>query len=684
MPNTPPSSSPSDGDSRFSSADSDVLSYTSSSTMSSSGSPQPQMTTVRPNKKLKREPASAAAPMNDSSRIMVCMFVMSVLFFNPFSLVINQSSDTNTDFNAPINYARNEHLNSRVLNWFDSKDAQHTLNQTSNTFSMFDYYNGLKFKALSWCLNLILVLFCLFKIYSKSEPSYADLSKISNKNSQNLWLLYQKASKSFQKKDYEESFEFFERALNEIGQYAPKTKFQLFFGILWQMTRLVLNKFYIGVLLTRLNIWLNGAERQNTMKIYKLCALFYYEMSKFGYLNLKSSRDFTPIASLKEKNIHNESNLGVNFTFYSYLLSIYYTLAMHNMCDIYTRKEYRKEMSLRDEYDLCEFYLSFCVYLNLFAPSRLSRSLMKFVLKKKLPKTLDLNKFGDDNETNVSCQVKRMKMLLKISLFASFIINFEKLSNNNLYKYGFYDEEMTNERQKILNFLSFKRRLIKRQESFLYNADDSASSFEPMNSNTRISSQNGIATGFLLEKFRDFILLKMLNHVLNTYSSMIKTNRLINSLNHPQNSIIQQQELKEQTEIDVIKFEKLKNLFELANNSNKQGEELNSILIEFLDLLNNWKLRNLQGKKSNMSRKEFKNSTNSLFIESIINVFRAYENILVNNFEKALVYCKKSNENLTSYSNQLNTNSPNHHLIEVNTCFNTNLFHLKIQNKYLF
>ena len=238
--------------------------------------------------------------MNDSSRIFLCAFFMCVLFFNPFGLIMSQvNSLSSIPSGQQYSGSDGNHLNSRVLNWFKSSplDENMTLpNPVDAAASSRIVNTGY---LISIGLNAVLALFCIFRIYLKAEPH------IDTENAEKLWLYYQRASKQFQKRNYDESFQWLERGLVELGQRAPKNKWQLVFGIMWQLTRLALNKFYVGHLFSRVNVWLNGESR--TLKVYKLCALFYYEMSKFAYLNVQSEKDFTPKASIDESCLMGDS-----------------------------------------------------------------------------------------------------------------------------------------------------------------------------------------------------------------------------------------------------------------------------------------------------------------------------------------------------------------------------------------
>ena len=703
MPNTPPSSSPSDGDSRFSTSDSDIASNNSFSFSSSSpksdiiisakkaSSNNNKRESPKSNKRIKKE------PMSDTSRVMLCMVVMSVLFFNPFNLIISSAGPGGFNPSSLKPYGTGQHLNSRVLNWFNSREETNVSSEES------DIINDNPINATNWTmnymislgLNLALVMFCAFKIYLKSEPASDSTS------TEKIWFLYQQANKNFHKKNYEESFAWLEKGLNELGQTVPKTRFQLMFGILWQAIRVFLNKVYIGNLLSKLSLKWSGEKR--AIRTYKLCALFYYEMSKFAYLNVKSEKDYTPKATIDETSIslfslndhktrENGGNnvIKINITQYSYFLSIYYMLAMNNMCEVYARSEYQKDMTPRDEFNLCEFYLSMCLCLNLLLPSKLSRSIIKYLLKKKLAKKILLDDDDDDSSSSSSesssekCKLRKIKVLLKKNLFLNYVINFENYSHLTNVNVNHLDQEILVNRQKILNLISFKRKLFK-LDSFLYNSDDSAVNFELNEASSAssffISTENGICAHFMLAKFQDFVLYKMTNHIINN-SNMISVDRILNSTNNvcdalnclnESTSVVNSsgkspvdldEEQREQADIDQIKFDKLKALYNNNLeylNSNRVQQDTHAVLIDFLNMLNNWKLRNFDVKV--VSNESDAKKGGSLFVEAIRNVLKAFERVQ-SEPEQALKFCTQAVADLKSFETHMNMYSTNYYLIE--------------------
>lgn len=650
MPNTPPSSS--------SSSDADSL-FSMSDTESSLSQPQTPVQTHpekrKPQKSYQTQPKQKTYKklkkdaMLDSSRIMLCMFVMSVLFFNPFNLVISPEST----FSNQASYGEYQNLkpiSSRVLNSFGDENSENSFNTTKQTLSN-PYFN--LHLVLSWTLNILLVIFCLIRVYISGE-SYIELT---DQNEETIWLNYQKASKNFQKKNYEQAFEHCENGLKELGQSIPKTKLKLILGIVWQLNRLWLNKIYIGILFTKLGIWLYGLR---SFKMYKLCALFYYELHKFSYLNMKDENDFvlktTTATTLIYTNI------------YSFLASIYYTLAIYNTSEIYTRLDKNaKEMTTRDEYNLCEFYFSMVLFLKFHLPSRVSKAAVKYLIKDSL-----MSKLTEEREENGQCKLKKLKDLLKKAMFIHYLINFED--------YSYYNQNFKNndvKKQKILNFILYKRKLL--SSSYLYDADDKLEYFD---FEQKVSTVNGVACDFVLSKFQDFILIKMTNHIINQ-SGMISIDRILNNsvLVNTAESLVQNQgkspidldeEQKEMADVDQIKFEKLKMIYEknldyfsaseLNRQTNKVQQETHSVLIEFLNMLNKWKLRKFDFKCC--TTEKFTNSCNSSFVDSIISALKAYESLNTRP-DQALLNCKNALNMLKNFDLSNNYNSHSY-LVEVN------------------
>lgn len=612
-PNTPPSSGSSiDDDSILSSSDSD-------NSLSQQHSPVNKPNTAKLTRSYKKKVKKEA--IKESSRIILCMVVMSVLFFNPFSIIL----PTTRIQNEPTGlYRHKQSAPSRVLNWYEYS------NLTSSDQKM--NYHDFNL-ILSWLLNTMLILFCLIKIYLNGE-SYVNLH---SQNWEAIWSKYEQAGKKFAKKKYDEAFGLIENALSELGQTVPRTKIGLVVGILWQFNRLILNKLYIGILLTKIGMWLYGV---NNFKMYKLCALFYYEMHKFSYLNMKSQSDFLPKTS------------SVRTSSYSRLMLLYYLLSMHNMCQTYVKlaRAKNKQLSPRDKFDLCEYYFSIILACKFhLASSKLSKVLSKYFLQVYLLRILDSSKETEQElkkQHQNQCKLAKLQSLLNKNLFIDYVLNFEDyLPCKRQAKTKIKDQDC---RTVIIGLIQYKKSLL----SGLYRLYDSDDNMDSSAFQTRLLCVNGVSCEFLMAKFQDFLLLKMTNHVLND-SGVISIQRLLlldnATSNHSLKAISQYTSLNEADQelanVDQIKFERLKIMYKAsieyfsATDLKKSTQlEAHLILIDFLDMLNNWKLRQFKYKITDSIR--MKNMQKSLFIEAVICLLKAHENL--SEHSTAFEYCKKS------------------------------------------
>ena len=254
-------------------------------------------------------------------------------------------------------------------------------------------------------------------------------------------------------------------------------------------------------------------------------------------------------------------------------------------------------------------------------------------MKEKLLKKLNKNEPGatelEERQENgsESEKLKSLKSILYENSFVQFIVDFDSYTNNGLFS---EEKSSTMERSRILNLISYKRQLF--NSCFLYDLDDSCKSAEEecldqKQLNSSIKSANGVACDFVLSKFQDFILTKMTNHIINYQSGMVSVNNILNAtknmsgcttpiFNNSQEPIDLDEEQNEKNDVDQNKFLKLKKLYDLNSmyllsvkrnySANKIHRETELILVHFLKMLNNWKLRKFDFKISD-STSQMKN-----------------------------------------------------------------------------
>lgn len=634
-PNTPPNSSSScDSDSYYSNFDSESSPSSISSMLSAPNSPiTPKSidTTKKPQKRTYTKKAKKEN-MVERSRIMLCMFAMSILFFNPFNLIL---STDNSLGQSGSQFHSNKPINSRVLNSIDLD----TFNSSENTTIL----NTTKLNTiciLSWFLNLILISFCLVKVYKSGDP-YIDTDSYK---SDFFWSCYQKSCRAFQKKNYTEANEWLKTGLKELGQKGPETKIDLCLGITWQLIRLILDKLYIGKLLQKIS------TSENHTMAYKLSSLFYFELHKFAYLNNESKKD-----SLVKTTTLNHSVLSTNSlartSMYSYLTGIYYLLATYNMSQVYVDTE----ITARTKYNLCEMYFSMILFLKFFLPMHISNWLVKHLVNQNVFQT----RIGQTIENRV-CKLQKLETLLSRNVFIEFLKEFDVKFNLDLD-----DRDI---RHKTLNLISYKRKLFATM-AFLYDSDDSHNEFD-LNGNSRSMSSvsaNGVACDYILHKFQEYLLFKMTGQIINQ-AGLISADRMSSS-SSSLNCSGEDDEQNEMADVDQTRFDSLMVLYEenldyfMYSKSRFSGaviQETQFTLVTFLSMMNGWKLRRFD---QDICVERLKNSCNSEFIESIRSVLSAYK-CIVNEPEAAFGHCTDAVESLQKFIDTSSMHNKSNHLIE--------------------
>lgn len=274
--------------------------------------------------------------------------------------------------------------------------------------------------------------------------------------------------------------------------------------------------------------------------------------------------------------------------------------------------------------------------------------------------------------TTKICKLEKLKNLVCNPSFKEFLVEFDLKMNLPF-------EEKANTREKTLNLIAYKRRLFS-MAAFLYDIDESTDQFDPdieetesFNETSHIVSANGVACDYILNKYQEYILFKMTNQII-IQTGLISTNRLESSDHTTNLNLIEQinqnkntnDEQKELVEVDQTKFNRLlssykENMDYFVNSKTKFTNELlqetQFTLLQFLKMTNSWKLRRFD---LNIPIQSLKNSNKSYFMETIINVLKAYE-CIIENPETTIDYCSKAALSMRKFN--MITKGGNNHLV---------------------
>lgn len=219
-----------------------------------------------------------------------------------------------------------------------------------------------------------------------------------------IWSRYERASKEWitKRRSYEESYAQLRLGLAELGQTCPQSTVSLLLGIVWQLARIAIGRLlgitgnrrsYLSRFVSR---WLNRSSDSRSDGGYqlsnRLTALFYYEMHKFAYLNMRHEQDFVPRTAVRiqQRNDDGDETTRIDRPYmatYSYLTGVYYLLALYNQIESVDWRD--------DDYELSEFYLAMVVFAKCALPSVVSGRIVRFLVRRKLMDKLELRSQGN-------------------------------------------------------------------------------------------------------------------------------------------------------------------------------------------------------------------------------------------------------------------------------------------------
>lgn len=343
---------------------------------------------------------------SNTSRLVLCAVLFSVFVFNPFAWLTDLSSiEQSPSGGFKLNTLAEHHVGSgRVLNSLVDEETNSTARQ-HHSAHQFELSTRLFRSALGWILNTILVLICLAFVYISGE---ARVDTSESEVREKLWARYERANKVWTGcKSYEDAHAHLRLGLLDLGQTCPRSAASLVLGIIWQLIRLALGRLLFDPRrrLGRILRWrpFDGHSMQQQQQQHRLTALFYYEMHKFAYLNMRHEQDFVPRTAVRianligardghEDNDHDDIRVVIDrpyMTTYSYLTGVYYLLALYDQIEACQSSS--SSLSI-DEYELCEFYLAMVVFAKNALPAFVASPLVKFLVRRKLMSKLDLTR----------------------------------------------------------------------------------------------------------------------------------------------------------------------------------------------------------------------------------------------------------------------------------------------------
>ncbi|KAJ8979872.1 hypothetical protein NQ317_008522 [Molorchus minor] len=190
--------------------------------------------------------------MLDSSRLTLCMVMLVVISFNPFGLALKKYTSGETSGNV---FGRG------ILGWNDT---------TSVSFS--------PSALLLWLMNLLILGFCLVKMFVYGDPIIPSKSK----EAQKYWRHRRQADIFLAKGDKVGAKQELLRCLQTYGITLPTSRFELFLCFCWQLFRQITHRLWVGRWLSRHagGFFVDGITRFESQTSCKELALVYNDLHK--------------------------------------------------------------------------------------------------------------------------------------------------------------------------------------------------------------------------------------------------------------------------------------------------------------------------------------------------------------------------------------------------------------------
>lgn len=194
---------------------------------------------------------------SDGAKMVLCMFVLAILAFNPFGSVLSNYAPAST----PFNYAASQGAGRSILGVFseDSFDWRGMLHAIWPT-------------ALIWMFNIFVCFLALRKALSRQRIS-AD-----NGQQQKYWVYLTQAHADQKEGKLKQAQTNFERALVGLtGHELPTSLSGKLLTLSWQLVRYWLNSIYIGV-------WYGAATNDAEDAAAKLSCFLHSKLNSIDLL----------------------------------------------------------------------------------------------------------------------------------------------------------------------------------------------------------------------------------------------------------------------------------------------------------------------------------------------------------------------------------------------------------------
>lgn len=197
---------------------------------------------------------SVSRGMLDHSRMALCMFMLTILTFNPFGIVLHKYTDSSGDYSSVV-------------------EGRTILNVQNSDNSIWQWASSSLFL---WMFNLIVLAGCLVKMFVYGDPIMPNKSKASTA----FWRHRRQADFDLMKGDNAAGNQELRRCLQAFGRPLPASKLELLSATTWQIVRQILHRLWIGKWLARRTggFFVDIITRREALNSAKELSLVYHRL----------------------------------------------------------------------------------------------------------------------------------------------------------------------------------------------------------------------------------------------------------------------------------------------------------------------------------------------------------------------------------------------------------------------
>ncbi|XP_074649964.1 sterol regulatory element-binding protein 1-like [Tubulanus polymorphus] len=197
--------------------------------------------------------------MLDRSRMVLCVFMMAVLAFNPFGSLFGSVGNLGGQDYMKM------HAGSRTLNSYEDDIGVSS-----------GWMDWLIPTMLLWLVNGSIVIAVLARILIFGEP----VIKPQSKSGRWFWMYRKQADIDLAKGDYQSASKHLQDCLTSLGRPLPTSKVDQVASCFWQVLRQILHRLYIGRWMTGKCGYFHGDDLDDVKASARDAAIVYHKLNQ--------------------------------------------------------------------------------------------------------------------------------------------------------------------------------------------------------------------------------------------------------------------------------------------------------------------------------------------------------------------------------------------------------------------